>query len=264
MADWDGADYEQVSDLQRTMARRALAELTVRGDERCLDVGCGDGYVTRLVAARLPRGSVLGIDPSPRMIHAAQAAPVPAGVDLRFAPGDVLELPFRAEFDLVVSFNALHWVRDQAAALRELRLAVRDDGRLLLRFVCAGPRPSVEDVAMRVSGRDPWRSRMGGLEPPYTHPDPAAYAHLAEQSGLRVTRADVSDEQWDFPDDAAFARWCTVGFADWTAVLDPREVGDWVDDVVGAYRRIVPEPGRFRFRQLTVEAVPTPDPVRPR
>lgn len=257
MADWDGAGYERVSDLQRTMAGRALAELTVRGDERCLDVGCGDGYVTRLVALRLPRGSVLGVDPSPRMILAAQAAPVPAGADVRFTAGDVLDLPFRAEFDLVVSFNALHWVRDQAAALRALRLVVRDDGRLLLRFVCAGVRPSLEDVAMQVSGRDPWRSRLGELEPPFTHPDPTAYQHLAEQAGFSVARADVADEQWDFPDDTAFAQWCTVGFADWTALLDPRRAGDWVDEVVTAYRGIVPEPGRFRFQQLTVEAVPT-------
>lgn len=258
MADWDGAGYERVSDLQRTMARHALAELTVRGDERCLDVGCGDGYVTRLIAARLPRGSVLGIDPSPRMIAAARAAPDPAGTHVRFTEGDVLELPFRADFNLVVSFNALHWVLDQAAALRALRRAVRDDGRLLLRFVCAGDRPSLEDVAMQVCHRDPWRARWGGLEAPYVHPDPTAYRQLADRTGFTVLRADVSDEHWDFGDDAAFAQWCTVGFAEWTARLPAPAVADWVGDVVRAYREIVPETGRFRFRQLTIEAVPTP------
>lgn len=256
LVDWDGAGYERVSALQRTMARRALAELTVRGDERCLDVGCGDGYVTRLVAVQLPRGSVLGVDPSPRMIEVARAAPVPSGTDVRFTAGDVLDLPFQGEFDLVCSFNALHWVRDQATALHSLRRAVRDDGRLLLRFVCAGPRPSLEDVAMQVSGREPWRARLGEISAPYVHPDPTAYRQLAEGAGLTVRRADVSDEQWDFHDDEAFARWCTVGFAEWTERLAPAEVSGWVDDVVRAYRTIVPESGRFRFQQLTVEAVP--------
>lgn len=254
--DWDGAGYEQVSELQRTMARRALAELTVRGDERCLDVGCGDGYVSRLVAAQLPRGSVLGVDPSPRMIEVARAAPLPPSTDVRFAAGDVLDLPFRAEFDLVCSFNALHWVRDQATALMNLRRAVRDDGRLLLRFVCAGRRPSLEDVAMQVCGREPWRARLGEISAPFVHPDPTEYRVLAERVGLTVRRADVSDESWDFADDGAFARWCTVGFADWTARLAPAAVQDWVADVVRSYRAVVPEPGLFRFFQLTVEAVP--------
>ncbi|WP_236006558.1 class I SAM-dependent methyltransferase [Nakamurella leprariae] len=60
------------------MARRALAVLTLRGDERALDVGCGDGFISRLVAAALPHGAVLGIDPSPWMIQAARSAPAPA------------------------------------------------------------------------------------------------------------------------------------------------------------------------------------------
>ena len=36
MVDWDGAGYEQISDLQRTMARRSLSRLVLRGDEECL------------------------------------------------------------------------------------------------------------------------------------------------------------------------------------------------------------------------------------
>ena len=74
MADWDGKGYEQISDLQRHLAQRTLAELTFAGDERLLDVGCGDGFITRAIAARLPDGSVVGIDASPRMIEAATLA----------------------------------------------------------------------------------------------------------------------------------------------------------------------------------------------
>ena len=58
MADWDGAGYEQISDLQRHLAERTLSGLQFRGDERLLDVGCGDGFITRSIAARLPDGTV--------------------------------------------------------------------------------------------------------------------------------------------------------------------------------------------------------------
>ena len=58
MTDWDGKGYEQISDLQRHLAQRTLAGLQFRGDERVLDVGCGDGFITRSIAARLPTGSL--------------------------------------------------------------------------------------------------------------------------------------------------------------------------------------------------------------
>ena len=92
MVDWDGEGYEQISDLQRWLAGRALDAMELRGDDRVLDVGCGDGYVSRLLAAELPHGSVTGVDASPRLIEVARSRPVPAGARLRFEERDVLEL----------------------------------------------------------------------------------------------------------------------------------------------------------------------------
>src|SRR5664279_3805142 len=60
MVDWDGEGYEQISDLQRWLAGRALATMRLRGDERVLDVGCGDGYVSRLRAAERWRAAFDG------------------------------------------------------------------------------------------------------------------------------------------------------------------------------------------------------------
>ena len=77
-SDWDGVGYARISDLQRAMATASLESVVVAGTERVLDVGCGDGYVTRLLASRLPAGSVLGVDPSPRMIAAAASASRPS------------------------------------------------------------------------------------------------------------------------------------------------------------------------------------------
>ena len=87
MADWDGTGYERISGLQRHLARQTLSQLVFRGDERVLDVGCGDGYITRSIAARLPRGSVVGVDASPRMIEAARSHADPPGTDVGFRIG---------------------------------------------------------------------------------------------------------------------------------------------------------------------------------
>ncbi len=256
MTDWDGKGYEQISDLQRHLAERTLSGLVFDGDEHLLDVGCGDGYVTRAIAARLPHGSVVGIDASPRMIEAAVARPDPAGAVVRFEVADVRAMPFVDEFDVVVSFNTLHWLVDQQAALSAIARACKPDGRVIIQVVCAGPRPSLEQLAMAVCARPKWRSVFAGFAAPFIHVEPAEYPPIAAAAGLVVTSQTVEDISWDFGSRAAFARWCTVGFADWTARLDAGSIGSWVDEVVDDYQALVGRPGLFRFMQMRAEMTP--------
>ena len=250
MVDWDGAGYEQISDLQRWLAGRALAAMHLRGDERVLDVGCGDGYVTGLLAAELPNGSVTGVDASPRMIEVARSRPAPAGARLSFDQRNVLDLGFSDEFDLVVSFNALHWVVDQRAALSRLAAAVKTDGSVVVQVVCAGPRRSVEQVALQVCATERWRAAFAGFPVPFVHVDPQTYPALAASAGLSVSELTVHDLEWDFGSREAFSRWCTVGFADFTARLAPADVPAWVAEVVDGYETVAGRPGLFRFLQL--------------
>jgi len=254
MVDWDGEGYEQISDLQRWLAGRALAAMELQGDERVLDVGCGDGYVSRLLAAELPHGSVTGVDASPRMIEVARSRPAPAGASLRFERRNVLDSRFAQEFadefDLVVSFNALHWVIDQQAALARLADAVTTDGSVVVQVVCAGPRRSVEQVALQVCATERWRAAFDGFPVPFVHVDPQTYPALASSAGLSVSQLNVDDLEWDFGSREAFSRWCTVGFADFTARLAPVDVAAWVAEVVDGYEALAARPGLFRFLQL--------------
>ena len=90
---------------------------SLRGDERVLDLGCGDGTISAAIAARLPHGSVLGVDASHDMVAFAGARRFRRLLaNLAFRVADAAHLSFAGEFDLVVSFNCLHWVLDQAAA----------------------------------------------------------------------------------------------------------------------------------------------------
>jgi trans-aconitate 2-methyltransferase len=73
MTEWDAKAYSERNALQKWLADSHLAQLELDGTERVLDVGCGDGKVTADIARRLTSGSVLGIDPSTRMIAFAQA-----------------------------------------------------------------------------------------------------------------------------------------------------------------------------------------------
>jgi trans-aconitate 2-methyltransferase len=257
MADWDGLGYAHISGLQRVMATAALESVAVAGTERVLDVGCGDGYVTRLIASHVQDGSVLGMDPSPRMIEAARTVEDRL-TNVSFQVGDVTTMAFGPDFDLVVSFNALHWVTEQETAYRNIAAALKPNGRVLVQFVCHGPRPSIEDVAMEVTRDSRWARLFADFRRPFVHIDPEDLASIARGADLEVTQQSVVDREWDFGSREQFAQWCTVGFSDWTSRLSAVDVPAFVDAVVDRYETVVGRPGVFRFLQLRAELRPNP------
>ena len=130
MTEWNAAEYSRRSSLQEAMAQEVLALLDLNGSERILDVGCGDGKITAQIASRASKGSVVGVDPSRDMISFARSHFGPATLpNLRFEVADARRLPFKNEFDLVVSFNALHWIPEQQTALSSIRSALVSGGQ---------------------------------------------------------------------------------------------------------------------------------------
>jgi trans-aconitate 2-methyltransferase len=245
---WDGAEYDRVNGLQRWVADRSLAELDLRGDERLLDVGCGDGRITAEVAARVPAGSVLGIDPSPGMLEVARTRAAP---NLAFATGSFESMPYADEFDTVLSFNALHWVADQALALAHVRRALVSGGTSLLQLVCDGGRPSIEDVALAVTEQAPWTPWFDAVEAPFHHSDPGELVAHSERAGLQVSAMRVDDLTWDFGSAAGLLAWCRAGFADWLVHLPDETARDaFLAEVGTRYAAVAGSDHEVRFLQL--------------
>jgi trans-aconitate 2-methyltransferase len=259
MTEWHASDYARQSTLQHAMAQEQLALLALEGTERVLDVGCGDGKITAEIAARLPRGSALGVDPSQDMIEFASShfsprlAP-PAHANLRFAVADVRRLPYRHEFDLVVSFNALHWVPEQEAALASLHAVLKPGGRALLRFVPQGQRKSLEDVIEEVRQRPRWAKCFEGFVKPYVHPTPEDYRLLALRCGFQVQRLDVKDKAWDFKTRDAFVAFGLATFVEWTRCIPQSEWPTFICEVLDLYETFAADgpqdANTFKFYQL--------------
>ncbi|MGH6905937.1 MAG: class I SAM-dependent methyltransferase [Geminicoccaceae bacterium] len=255
MTEWDAKGYSERNSLQKWLAQEHLALLELDGTERVLDIGCGDGWITAEIARRLGSGSVLGIDPSTRMIDFAKAHYAEAEYpNLAFAVGDATALPFRREYDLVVSFNALHWVRDQNAALRGIREALKPTGRAFLEFVPEGPRKCLEDVIEETCRARRWASRFLGHKPPYVHLTPKEFRRLASDDGLRVERLTRELKTWDFGSRQGFVDWAKVTFVEWTQAIPEDQRLSFIDDVLDSYGRIDGRKGDdgalFRFYQL--------------
>ena len=247
MADWDGALYEQVNALQRWVADRSLADVSFRGDEQVLDVGCGDGAITARLAERLTGGEIRGIDVSPRMISAAQDR----HPDLTFEVGDVLTMRYDSAFDVVTSFNVLHWVLDQREAFARIGRALRSSGWALVQFVCGSPRLSLEATAMNVCRRPEWAASFSDFAAPFVHPDPDDVARLVQTVGLDVISATVDDLRWDFRSGSDFERWAGAGFGDWTVRVPGRESA-FVAEVVSRYSEVTGSDRTLLFTQLRI------------
>jgi len=255
MTEWNAAGYEWVAGLQQTMAEEVLSLLDLKGTERVLDLGCGTGKITAEIAARVPKGSVVGVDCSAEMIMFASQQ-FGSRQNLRFETHDIRRLPFSEEFDLVVSFNSLHWIPEQDKALDCIRSAMKRDGLAQLRLVPAGKRKSLENVIeeTRLSAR--WARYFRQFRDPYLHLIPEQYGALAERSGLRVCGIHTQDKAWDFKSVSAFRAFGHVTFVEWTKFLPENERLAFVNDVLNRYRLEVTngkgEENTFEFYQMDV------------
>lgn len=115
--DFDGKKYQKASTHQKEWGKRLVNELDLRGDEKILDLGCGDGGITTQLAELVPKGAVLGIDTSQRMIEVANNH---QKNNLSFELKDINYLDYKDKFDLVFSNATLHWVKDHDKLLRNV------------------------------------------------------------------------------------------------------------------------------------------------
>jgi SAM-dependent methyltransferase len=140
-----GRDYPftaspaELERIRRQSARFAPATLRVLRDAglrpgwRVLDVGCGAGDSTRLVATLVGRtGAVVGVDRDARMLAAAREGE-PAEAPIELIEGDFRTAPLSGPFDAAVGRFILTFQEDMVAALRAVARHVRPGG--LLAFV---------------------------------------------------------------------------------------------------------------------------------
>ena len=103
-----------------------IIQLTGLADRCVLEIGCGSGRITSLLAAHTDQ--IIAIDPDPELIR--QACSELPGVDFRLAKGE--NLPFSDHrFDLVLFTLSLHH-QDSRAALSEATRVLKDGGRILV------------------------------------------------------------------------------------------------------------------------------------
>lgn len=112
----------------RPVGEQAIARMNVPADARVLDVGCGSGWATRLLADYASNGRVTGIDISDEMVSLAQASSNSyQNVDFKLAGAEQLPFP-DGEFTHAFSMESLYYYENLAQALSEIHRVMKPGG----------------------------------------------------------------------------------------------------------------------------------------
>lgn len=253
--DFDAEQYSRHSRIQKEWGGDVLAGLQLTGNERVLDLGCGDGRLTQEIAHRVPQGSVVGIDSSPAMIAAAGRL---AGKNLEFRQMDIEELAFEGEFDLVFSNAALHWVKDHGRLVDNIFASLRKGGVVRMSFAGDGNSPTLLRVLRDTMPRPEFAASFASFDWPWFMPTANQYQSLLGRQPFDMAHAWIQPADKFFDSPFELTGWieqpCLVPFL---AQLDEDQRQQFRDEVVWEMiSRTLQADGRCfeRFRRLSVLA----------
>jgi trans-aconitate methyltransferase len=156
--EWSSLRYAENARFVSDLGEPVLALLNPQTGERILDLGCGDGVLTKKVASA--GATVIGVDGSADMVAAARKN----GIDAQVA--DAHKLHFNAEFDAVFSNAALHWMkRDPDLVIDGIHRALKPGGRFVAEMgghgnvaaICVALFATLEHYGVEASAEiNPW------------------------------------------------------------------------------------------------------------
>lgn len=176
--EFDGQKYKNASTHQKEWGTRLITELNLKGIESILDLGCGDGVLTKLLAEMVPEGMVLGIDASIGMLETAKEL---EGSNLSFSHLDINEMDFDEEFDLIFSNAALQWVKNHKTLLNNCRKALKTSGVLRFNFAGDGNCSNFFVVVRQVINASKYSEYFESFEWPWFMPTLGQYEELVSQ-----------------------------------------------------------------------------------
>jgi SAM-dependent methyltransferase len=223
---WNAADYAKVGAFVAELGGAALDLLDAQPGERILDVGCGEGTLTRKIIER--GATVLGIDNSPEMIAAARAN----GIDAVQLGAE--DMTFLAEFDAAFSNATLHWVLEKEQAARATFRALKAGGRFAGEM---GGEGNLKTLREALDDELIIRGYVPPVEASNWYASPDEFAAVYEAAGFKEIDARLIERPT--PIEHGVAAWVTTfrkGWLDRAQVPDDEraDIGAAVADKVGS------------------------------
>lgn len=203
---WDSKAYDVGSYMQNYCANQILSDQTFENNLRILDLGCGDGKNTANIINYALSATILGIDRSPEMIESAREKYSSDAIS--FEQQDIIYLNVKGQFDMVVSFFCLDWIKDQETLQRKIYQALKPQGQALL--VISTGKDEVAQIVERVASSDKWISLLKNYNIPAGLHDAEDYRRYMLQAGFFIDDFDVIKIPVELPNIDLFYQFITA------------------------------------------------------
>lgn len=255
---WDPADYHKSSPSQKVWARELIEKLGLSGNERILDIGCGDGSVTAEIASRLPHGAVAGIDSSREMIRFARKQYPPSIYpNLSFVCMDARHLTLTQEFDIAFSNAALHWITDHRPVLFGIAQVLRPGGMVVIQMGGKGNADQVFSVLDLLVEKPRWRRYFEEFSFSYGFFGTEEYRMRLEDAGLDPVRVELIPKDMSYQTREDFAGWIRTTWLPWMSQLPEDEKPAFINACIDEYLEMYPadSEGSVHIRMVRLEVV---------
>jgi len=177
---WDPDRYLTYADERGRPFVELVNRIRATAPAEVVDLGCGPGNLTGLLAERWPGAHVLGLDSSPEMIARAQGL----GQPVDYAVADLREWQPSAPVDVLVSNATLQWVPGHLELLPALVDAVAPGGWFAFQVPGNFDEPS-HTIRGDLAAEPPYAAWTADVATPASH-DPAAYYDVLAAAGCAV------------------------------------------------------------------------------
>lgn len=183
MSAWSATQYLRFADERTRPCRDLVARIPIHQPRRVVDLGCGPGNSTAVLAGRWPDADMTGLDSSPEMLATAtREHPGTHWVQGEITAWAAAEGP---AFDVVFSNAALQWVHDHGSVFPLLLNRVAPGGVLAVQVPAVSDSPSQRSMR-EMAESSAWRSRFTGSIADWHSEDPAFYYDVLAPRAARL------------------------------------------------------------------------------
>ena len=232
---WSAAQYLKFEDERNRPVRDLLAALPPLDAQFAVDLGCGPGNSTELLAQRFPLARVRGLDNSADMIGRARGRLPQIEFELTDIDGWLAREPARS--DVILANAVLQWLPDHAALLPALLAKLSAGGVLAVQMPDNLDEPA-HRLMREVAADGPWRGKLAAAMSSRAPLEPAAWYYDLLRS--RAARVEVwrTTYHHPLPDVAAIVEWFKgSGLRPFLDPLDAREREAYLERYSAALER---------------------------
>jgi ubiquinone/menaquinone biosynthesis C-methylase UbiE len=148
------------------VVRQVIAKMRFKPGDQILDLGCGNGWATRVLAKSAPGAGAVGVDVAPAMVARAEEL-TSYTIRAKYEIARFEELPFKdASFDKAFSMEAIYYSVDLSRALREIQRVLKPGGSADLVVDCFAESPTtrawsaIVGLHMHCLSESEWRAKL--------------------------------------------------------------------------------------------------------